>query len=539
MGAASLVLLLLGPLPALAHTVSLDGSAAEWFAVPAPSVNLGRISRNAGGGGEYVWRDATGDARAAWTARPHDLTEVRVTGDYDHLYVMARSSGPVATSGDSVPQLQLTIDTNRFAYSGGMSFADSAGMEITGSAAYELLVETRFGSGQPPRLVDGWGNELPPSASAVVSPSGIIEVSVPWTALGLAGVPVSAVRVGAALFLTGANDVALDPHDGVAGRAADVMTQYGDPGTAGTTIGELADGVLDYAVDLWFNMRGDVVAPVVVSEVFFEGGVNSQWLEIVNPTQGVVSLASFKIGDEEMPDGTEAIAQFPSGTLLLPGDSYVVARNGATYFSENGQRANAECGTNDPSTPDMALFPAWALQTGFNIPNSGDEVVLLDGSNTVIDVLTFKNGSWPGVVAHPGVAAMHSLERVNPGFDTDDCSVDFTDQPLPNPGRVALVAGVGTAGPSGALAWAPPAPNPARGQALLALRLGSPTRVSVDVLDVTGRTVRELHRGVGKGELRLVWDARDDRGEAVAPGLYFVRATTSIGSRTVRLTLIR
>jgi hypothetical protein len=538
--AASAIALLLGPSICFAHPVTLDGSAAEWFATPAPTANLGRISRRAGGGGEYIWRDAIGDARAAWAARPHDLGEIRVTGDYDHLYVMAQLGGPVATSGDSVPQLQVTIDTDRFSYSGGTAFADSAGFDIAGSGAYEMLLETRFGSGQPPRLVNGWGNELAATATAAISPAGVIEIALPWSALGFQFVPTAPLRIGAALFLTNAGDVPLDPHDGTYARAADVMTQYGDPGSSGTTAGELADGVLDYSADLWFDAHGEVVAPIVVNEAYFETGVNSQWIEVVNPTQAVVSLASFKIGDEETPDGSEAIAQFPSGTLLVPGQAYVVARNGATFLSENGRRADAECGANDASTPDMFLFPAWALSTGFNIPNSGDEVLVLDGSNTVVDMLIFKNASWPGVIPSPGAPALHSLERANPAIDTDDCAADFGDQASPNPGLVTIVAGVGAPDASSPLAWAPPTPNPARGRVSLSLRLPSAGDVRVDVIDAGGRRMRNLYRGpASSGDLRLNWDGRDERGQSVPPGLYFVHAATDLGERSQRVTVIR
>lgn len=538
--AASALALLLCPSAAPAHTVTVDGSGGEWFAAAPPVVDLGRIARRDDRAGEYLWVDIAGDQRPAWPSRPHDLTEVRVTGDHHFLYLLARLSGPVATSGDSVPQLQVTIDTDRFAYSGGLSFADSAGFEIAGTGAYERLVQTRFGSGRPPRILDGWGNEVASSATATVSAAGVIELAVPWSALGFQFIPTAPLRFGAALFLTRADDVALDPADGVAGRAADVMTQYGSPGNPGTTATELADGVLDYTFDLWFSGQGEVVSPIAVNEIYFGTGVNSQWLEVVNATQTVVSLANFKLGDEELPGGNEAIAGFPSGTLLVPGEAYVVARDGATFLDENSSHANAECNASDPGTPDMATFPAWALQNGFNLPTGGDEVLVLDPSNTVVDVMTYKNGSWPGVVAHPGTTGTNSIERTNPTQDSDNCSVDFGVQSLPSPGFAVQVAGVGGSPASGPLAWAPPAPNPARGRVTLSLRLAAEGDLRVDVLDAAGRQMRELHRGFAPaGEARLVWDARDDGGSALAAGVYFVRATTREGSTSVRVTVIR
>jgi flagellar hook assembly protein FlgD len=37
----------------------------------------------------------------------------------------------------------------------------------------------------------------------------------------------------------------------------------------------------------------------------------------------------------------------------------------------------------------------------------------------------------------------------------------------------------------------------------------------------------------------LVWDGRDDRGERVASGTYFVRVATPSETRTLKLTLVK
>ncbi len=68
------------------------------------------------------------------------------------------------------------------------------------------------------------------------------------------------------------------------------------------------------------------------------------------------------------------------------------------------------------------------------LANTGDEVLLLDGNDTPVDVVTYENGSYPGVIPHPGVTRGHSIERDPPAQDTDDCSVDFVDRASPTPG---------------------------------------------------------------------------------------------------------
>jgi hypothetical protein len=94
-------------------------------------------------------------------------------------------------------------------------------------------------------------------------------------------------------------------------------------------------------------------------------------------------------------------------------------------------------------------------------------------------------------------------------------------------------------------AWAPPAvlqllpggPNPFRERTTLRFQLDRPRRVTADVFDVAGRRVdqplRDLPLAAGAHEL---WWPGAGGGNAVAPGVYWVRLRTSEGDeRTGRL----
>lgn len=541
--AVALLTLALALSPSLsgAHAVQVDGSAAEWFGAVSTNSDAGRIARRAGGAGEFVWHDAAGDARAAWPGQPGDLLELRVTGDHTHLYVMAVLATPVATNGDGAPQLQLAIDLNRLAGFGGLALSESAATEVGGAGAFEWLLQTRFGSGQPPRVADALSGWATSSAQAAISPAGVIEISVPWSDLGYAFVPEGAVRISAALFLSRSDDMALAPLDGTASRAADVVTQNGGPGLPGSTLSELSDGVLDYAFDVWFGPQGEVIAPVVINEGYFDAGANSQWIELANATRGVVALGNFKVGDEEQPGGNEGMALLPAGKLLVPGQAFVIANEGAKFFTEWGVRADAEVDSSDPATPDMLPFTPWAADAEFHVPNAGDQVLVLDGANTVVDVLVFGNATYPGVIPVAGVGSRHSFARRNPGEDTDDCSVDFTEQFVPTPFQPSTITGVeGRPTGDAGIAWGPPRPNPVRGHVALALRLAKAGQAAIGVHDATGRLVRRLFDGYAEaGEMRLEWDSRDANGRSVPPGLYFVSAAGE-GSRAIaRLAVIR
>jgi len=92
------------------------------------------------------------------------------------------------------------------------------------------------------------------------------------------------------------------------------------------------------------------------------------------------------------------------------------------------------------------------------------------------------------------------------------------------PGRVD--SGIAMAGP-----W----PNPSAHATRLRFILSQPGDDSIEVIDVTGRRVRDVARGsYAAGEHTVAWDLRDDDGRKVRPGLYFLRLGTAGETRTRR-----
>src|SRR5580765_2479535 len=97
------------------------------------------------------------------------------------------------------------------------------------------------------------------------------------------------------------------------------------------------------------------------------------------------------------------------------------------------------------------------------------------------------------------------------------------------------VAGVN--GPlSQALAFAPPAPNPARGPVRLSLRVPAAGALSIVIVDAAGRRVRDLAGDVAAGPVEVAWDLRDDAARRVPPGLYF--ASARLGPERVARTIL-
>ncbi|MBD3222990.1 hypothetical protein GF314_17310 [bacterium] len=86
-------------------------------------------------------------------------------------------------------------------------------------------------------------------------------------------------------------------------------------------------------------------------------------------------------------------------------------------------------------------------------------------------------------------------------------------------------------------------PNPANPRTTIRLDLpaAGAARVRVDLYDVRGRRVARLHDGPlrGAGPHALSWDGRDDRGRALASGVYLARAVVDGEAMSGKVVLVR
>lgn len=101
----------------------------------------------------------------------------------------------------------------------------------------------------------------------------------------------------------------------------------------------------------------------------------------------------------------------------------------------------------------------------------------------------------------------------------------------------AQVAGVPPS--AGALAFAPPTPNPARVATRFAVSLPDAGGLRLEVFDAAGRHVRTLAAGEqAAGEHEYRWDLRDEGGRRVPPGLYLARCAAGGTTRVRRVIAI-
>jgi hypothetical protein len=84
-------------------------------------------------------------------------------------------------------------------------------------------------------------------------------------------------------------------------------------------------------------------------------------------------------------------------------------------------------------------------------------------------------------------------------------------------------------------------PNPASGAQTIEIRLSAPARAAtLQVFDVHGRVVwmRDLD-GLAQGRSFVIWDGRQENATNVAPGIYFARLSTPLGTAQSSLRLVR
>ncbi len=416
--------------PAAAHTPTVDGSAADWFGATTATDNLGILRRGAATRGEYVWKDATADARTDFSTPEDiaDLREVRVTGDATKLYVLIVLGAP-ATGGANPVQIQIALDLDRAAGS-GEEFLDGLGdTRVNQAARWEYLVQTLFGQAANTARLRGAGFTTLGPVTVAEGATGVVEFEIPWADLGLSGPPTSPLRFSIATFRDVVGDDLVADIAGVP-DALDVVTDYGDPSASAypNTLAEFGagDDTIGHHFDVHFGATGEPRAPLVITRFSSDrtAAQGGDWISVRNVTAGAISLDGHLLGDEETPDGGEAMRTFPPGLTLAAGQAIVIARDGADYQTGYTALPDAEF-IDGTAAPNLTSFANWATGA-LTLSATGDEILLLDASRTIIDVATWGTAAYPGVTPMtPAPGPGTDASRDETDTDTDDCDVDF------------------------------------------------------------------------------------------------------------------
>ncbi len=432
-----------------AHPITVDGSSSDWTFTPPTNLNTAHYGRGPTETGEFLWSDAQGDERTDLGSPDIrvDLRTFGVTADCTGVYFLVNFQGAGPARGDGAVMAQIAIDLDQVAGSGQTWMAALADTTVAPAAAWEFLVRTSFGSGRSAVLFDQAFTPVATLPTAYVG--SVLEIAVPWQALGLPAGPSHPLRFSVATFRSTADDVTWDLPG--TSNALDAVTDYGDPGTLANTWAEVSDGVLNDYVDVWFHLDSacEPLGPALISECAYYTNVTGQeWVELVNISTATLDISGWRLGDEETVNGTEGTARFPLGATIAAAGSIVVANTSSDFFSLYGFKPDYEINETDAAVPNLTPETLWSTGV-LALGNSGDEVLLLDGTFSVVDVLTWGIGTYPGVTSHPGAVRGYSLERAPVvRRDRNDCSADFIAQASPTPRSVSDVDNDGyAAGP--------------------------------------------------------------------------------------------
>ena len=448
--------LLLASIPAAAVSITPDGQVDDWdppgwIFDPPPFDNLGHIGRSPAFTGEYIWRDQPADERNDFTDPARDtrvdLLEVRLTGDLNGFYALARFADiPTgAVAGDGAPMLQIAVSTPSVALPDTW-FAGFADTWVPPVAGWTFLIQTRFGgavAGSPDLAMapvmlytPGGGSAL--AGTAVISAqTDAIEIAIPWAALGMAEPPDGPALFTVATFRANPADNTWDLGGPNVPNALDAVTNYGDPGLAmENTWREVQDMVVDYHFEVLFGRGGEVSSPLVIHEVSYDPvGPDPalEYVELVNATAHPLALAGFRLGDAELlDDAAEGMAELDCGTLL-PFGSLVVASSADDFAASFGFAPDYSLAPTALAVPVALPYDLWATGS-VALANDGDELLVVDAYDTVIDLALFETLPWP---AHAG-EAFEALEgQMMWRFqlaDTNDMLADFMPfAPSPEP----------------------------------------------------------------------------------------------------------
>jgi phosphatidylserine/phosphatidylglycerophosphate/cardiolipin synthase-like enzyme len=179
-------------------------------------------------------------------------------------------------------------------------------------------------------------------------------------------------------------------------------------------------------------------AHVLIGEFVYDpyGADETEFIELVNPTGEDVDLTGYGLGDALNREDYEDLRRFPAGSVLGGGQVLVVTTSAVDFHGEYGRWPDFEILETTTTVANLIDDTSWGHTEAFlQLGNQGDEVILRDRTDRIVDALAYGSGAIPGQRSCPLLSgANHSYERYPYWQDSDDCVLDMRDWPFPSPG---------------------------------------------------------------------------------------------------------
>ena len=83
-------------------------------------------------------------------------------------------------------------------------------------------------------------------------------------------------------------------------------------------------------------------------------------------------------------------------------------------------------------------------------------------------------------------------------------------------------------------------PNPFNPSTIIEFSQGKSGHVNIDVIDITGRTVKSLgDQDYAAGRFSIKWDGSMDNGQSVSNGIYFIQIVSGQYIKTRKVVLVK
>jgi hypothetical protein len=182
------------------------------------------------------------------------------------------------------------------------------------------------------------------------------------------------------------------------------------------------------------------------------------------------------------------------------------------------------------------------LASGVNVTLNLDPTRLAGGDDAGRPLMFTPNPFQGGSSVSHWDVTLSPNALMEPAINSDlSSSVDLTRYAFEDIGWLPRVTDVEPGPAPGRLAFVgTPRPNPSADGSSVSFRIPKPEYVRLAVVDIRGGKVRTVQEGMmPAGDHTTRWDGRTDGNRQVAPGVYLFSLTTSEGTITQRVSVIR
>ncbi len=251
-------------------------------------------------------------------------------------------------------------------------------------------------------------------------------------------------------------------------------------------------------------------ARAVINEIMYNSASfmdSDDWVEFYNPGDYDLDMSSWIFRD----DNNSRQFVFPSGAVLPKGGFLVLVRDSRDFKKINPHVSN--------------VYGEFDFGLG-----SEDMVRLYDLSGLTADSVAYTNRPpWYPEADGSGP----SLELLD-AFSDNSKAVNWRASYVPggSPGKANSIVSVEDSYIHNLLVY----PNPAQFNANIVFEVDKFGQINVGVFDMFGREIRNLMTGdLSPGTYSTYWDKKDEGGETVSPGLYFIRISDGRQSKIEKL----